>query len=486
MQTARRKTKIVATIGPVSWDEPILRAMIRAGMDVVRINFSHGEHARHAQIIQDVRRIAAEENRVVAILCDLQGPKIRIGALKEPLILHRDDVVILTLDDADGTNNIISLPHPEFVPEIPVGARLLLDDGNLEFVVQATDGHTLCCDVLRGGTLFSRKGVMAPDARLTFSAITEKDRTDIAFAMTQDIDYLALSFVRDAADIHQLRDIVQGYGGDVALVAKIEKHEALADTQAIINACDAVMVARGDLGLEIPPEEVPYHQKRIIKLCNDSAKPVITATQMLNSMVDSPRPTRAEASDVYNAIMDGTDAVMLSNESAAGQYPLESLQTMATIAMFADQDVSKHHARQRTLGSDVHAEASQETISNAISEAVYHVSELLNLRAIFTMTLTGYTARLVARERPHTPILCVTPRETTYRRMALVWGVSPLLVPEFGTIDSMIDGITCAALKESIVDVGDTVVIVMGVPFYTGGKTNMLKIHQVEAGSPNG
>jgi pyruvate kinase len=478
-ENAVRKTKVVATIGPASWDEEVLRAMMRAGMDVARINFSHGEHDSHAETIAKVRKIAQEENRVVAVLCDLQGPKIRIGKLKDPLDLDDGEMLTLTSDPADGTGNIVPLPHPEIFKDICAGKRLLLDDGNLEFQVESATERTLVCKVVHGGRLESRKGLMAPDTDLTLSAITDKDRADIKFAVSQNADYLALSFVRFAEDIDELRQLMQKAGGDIAVIAKIEKHEALDHLEGIIATCDGVMVARGDLGLEIPVEEVPFYQKRIIKLCNKAAKPVIVATQMLSSMVESPRPTRAEASDVYNAIVDGTDAVMLSNETTVGEFPVESVRTMTRIATFADVDSLREHPPKRMLGGDIHAEVGQKSISNAISEAVYHISELLNLRAILTMTLTGYTARLVAHERPHTAILCVTPNEVTYRRMALVWGVKPLLVPRLESIDEMIEGVVEAALNEGVVDRGDTVVIVMGAPFYVGGQTNMLKIHKI-------
>lgn len=479
LEDCSRRTKIVATIGPASWDETTLRAIIQAGMDVARINFSHGEHASHAEIIARVRRIAEEEKRVVAILCDLQGPKIRIGTLAKPLVLVEGDTVTLTADEADGTDDLVHLPHPEIIKDIAAGKRLLLDDGNLEFKVDSASERALVCTVVHGGVLESRKGVMAPDTDLTLSAITDKDRADITFALAQNADYIALSFVRFAEDIEELRQIMKAGGGDLAVIAKIEKHEALDHLEDIVGACNGVMVARGDLGLEIPVEEVPFYQKRIINLCNEAAKPVIVATQMLSSMVESARPTRAEASDVYNAIVDGTDAVMLSNETTVGEFPVDSVETMARIACFADRDILRKHPYKRMLGGDIHAEVCQESISNAISEAVYHISELLNLRAILTMTLTGYTARLVARERPHTPILCVTPNDVTYRRMALVWGVNPLLVPRLDTIDAMIDAVSEVAVSEGVVERGDTVVIVMGVPFYVGGQTNMLKIHKI-------
>lgn len=477
-QLDTKRTKIVATIGPASWDEDTIRLMIRAGMNVARINFSHGEHETHSQTIDTVRKVADEEGVVVAIMCDIQGPKIRIGKVTKPIEMKKHDLITLTLDEADGTNNIVSLPHPEFIRDIKAGMQLLLDDGNLEFMVKETTGRSLICEVVIDGTLTSRKGVMAPNAFLTLSAITDKDRKDIEFSLFKNTDYIAMSFVRSADDIRELRWLMRHLDGEAAIIAKIEKHEALENIQEIIDVCEGIMVARGDLGLETPAEEVPFHQKRIIRLCNAASTPVITATQMLSSMVDSPRPTRAEASDVYNAIVDGTDAVMLSNESAAGKFPVESVETMATIAAIAEQHVWQNRPQQWNLQT-FQAEDGNDGSSDAISEATYHISEALSPRAIVTTTLTGYTARRVARERPRTPILCMTPNEVTFRRMALVWGVVPLMIPHFSTIDEMLTVISKAGLDSSLVSLGDMVIIIAGVPFGVGGQTNMLKIHRI-------
>ncbi len=473
-----KRTKIVATIGPTSRSEDIIRQMIRAGMDVARINFSHGDHETHGKAIDDVRRIAAEEEAVVAILCDIQGPKIRIGKIaNEPINLAVGDKITLTLDEANGENNIVSLPHPEFLRDIKSGMPLLLDDGKLEFIVRSTTGRSLICEVVVPGPLTSRKGVSAPNARLTLSAITDKDREDIEFAVSKNTEYIAMSFVRSEDDIREMRWLLRHLGSNAAIIAKIEKHEALENIEDIIEATDGVMVARGDLGVEIPAEEVPYHQKRIIRLCNQAAKPVITATQMLNSMVDNPRPTRAEASDVYNAILDGTDAIMLSNESASGLYPVRSVETMVNIASIAERNILQPQAAPANT-RQINAEG-REAVSDAVSYATSQIAGTLDCKAIVTATLTGYTARRVARERPQTPIVCVTPNDITYRRMALVWGVFPLMVPEFNTIDDMIRVIVRAAYSEKLVDVGDQIVIIAGVPFGIGGQTNFLKIHTV-------
>ncbi len=474
-----KRTKVVATIGPASNSEATIREMIKAGMDVARINFSHGNHEQHSETIDRIRQIADAEGAVIAIMCDIQGPKIRIGQVAdEPFEIQPGDKVTLTLDAVPGKDGVIALPHPEFVRDIAVGMTLLLDDGNLEFIVKETTSSSLVCEVVIGGKLSSRKGVTAPAANLTLSAITPKDREDIEFALKKKTDYLAMSFVRSETDIQELKWLIRHLGGEVAIIAKIEKHEALKNIESIIAASDGIMVARGDLGIETPAEQVPYQQKRIIKLCNEASKPVITATQMLSSMVDNPRPTRAEASDVYNAIVDGTDAVMLSNETAAGKYPILAVETMTNIALIAEEhlwrsDSTEWVVEQTTYSSPIEAS------SNAISEATYHISRSIDPRAIVTCTLTGYTARRVARERPQTPILCVTPNESTYRRMALVWGVVPLVVPQFSTIDEMISTIVRAAMKAGLVSRGDLLVIIAGVPFGIGGQTNLLKIHRV-------
>lgn len=475
-----KQTKIVATIGPASRDPEILRAMIRAGMNVARINFSHGDHKTHGETIATVRRIAEEEDAVIAILCDIQGPKIRIGKLeKEPMMLEQGDEITMTLDKVIGKDGLVSLPHPEFLKDIQVGTILLLDDGNLQFEVKATTAKTITSEVVIGGPLKSRKGVSAPNAKLTLSAITDKDRDDIEFALEQNCDYMAMSFVRNADDIREMRWLMKHLGKDAAIIAKIEMGEALENIEEIIEVTEGIMVARGDLGVETPAEEVPYHQKRIIDLCNAASKPVITATQMLESMTQNPRPTRAEASDVYNAIIDGTDAVMLSAESASGSFPVRAVEVMSNIAQIAEkhlQDSATNKLYPIVPLSDDH---SNESISNAISKATFDISEAIHPTAIVTTTLSGYTTRRVARERPRTPILCMTPNQKTQRLMALVWGVTPLHVQEFGTIDEMISIIIRAAHDRNLVHRGDKLVIIAGVPFGIAGQTNLLKIHTV-------
>ncbi|GAB1421808.1 pyruvate kinase [Anaerolineales bacterium] len=463
-----------------------MRSMIRAGMNVARINFSHGTHETHRANIEALRAVAEEESAVIAILCDIQGPKIRIGTIaKEPLELAPGDQITFTLDKtATGKDNIVALPHPEFMRDINSGVNLLLDDGNIELFVEETTGKDLICRVIIGGALKSRKGVSAPNARLTLSALTDKDREDIDFALKLDTDYIAMSFVRNADDIRELRWLMKHLGKDAGVIAKIEMAEALTNIESIIQNCDGIMVARGDLGVETPAEKVPYEQKRIIRLCNESSKPVITATQMLESMRSNPRPTRAEASDVYNAILDGTDAVMLSAESASGDFPIRAVEMMSTIAEMAEKSIWERRTGNNMNRFEFRNDTySTELIADAISYSTFQISEAIEPKAIVTTTMSGYTTRRVAKERPKTPILCMTPSVSTYRRMALVWGVYPVLVSEFSTVDEMISVIIRRAYEENLVDRGDTLLIIAGVPFGIAGQTNLMKVHRVgEAG----
>lgn len=472
-----KRTKIVATIGPSSRDEDVLRQLIRNGIDVARINFSHGTHEMHGETIDRVRRIADEEDALVAILSDIQGPKIRLGLIQgEEFPVQTGDTVTLTLDPADGTNNVVQIPHPEFVTDIKAGTRLLLGDGDVELLVTNTTGRTLTTTVIRGTVIQQRKGVMAPNARLSLNVITDKDRQDVLFALSKQTDYIAMSFVRSADDLREMRWLIRHSGGNAGLIAKIEKHEALECIEDIIDAADGVMVARGDLGLELSPEDVPYHQKRIIQLANQAGKPVITATEMLKSMETSSRPTRAEASDVYNAILDGTDAVMLSGETASGQYPAQAVEMMANIASIAERNL---HLSASTAPGAYKLLAGTETVSDAVSRATVNVADALNCKSIVTSTMTGYTTRRVAKERPRTPIICVTPHETVYRRMVLVWGVHPIHVPMFNSIDEMVGTVVRAAHGHHLVNKGDSIVIIAGVPFGNNSQTNFLKIHTV-------
>lgn len=477
---SRKRTKIVATIGPSSQDENTLREMIRSGLNVARINFSHGTQEKHGEVIARIRQIAEEENAVVGILADLQGPKIRLGNLDpDPIQIKPGDQLVLTSrENPDQSKGHLPLPHPEFVRDIRPGNRLLLDDGELEMVVRSATLDALTCEVVIGGALKSRKGVTSPDAMLTsISALTEKDREDAVFALSQGVDFMAMSFVRNADDMRELRWLLRHHGGDVWLIAKIEKFEAIDNFEEILEHSDGIMVARGDLGLEIAAAEVPIQQKRIIKMCNQIGKPVITATQMLNSMIESPRPTRAEASDVANAIFDGTDAVMLSGETASGNYPVVAVQTMAAIAEKSESNLFNYGTLPARLATNVSRVGN--VTANAISFATTQIADIVDATMIVTSTWTGYTALRVARERPSTPILCVTPNRLTYNRMSLVWGVVPMMVEEFHTIDMMLRVVVTTAQNAGLVVQDDIMVILAGVPFGAGGQTNFMKIHRV-------
>lgn len=467
------RTKLVFTVGPAVDDDEKLRALIRAGMSVARVNFSHGDHATHAAYIERLRRLAAEENAVVAILGDLQGPKLRVGTIAGGAVnLQPDQAITLTLRDVPGSAHEVNLPHPELVHEVKTGQRLLLDDGQLEFVVTSVTDTDLNCRVITGGPLGSHKGVSAPGANLSLSALTEKDRVDIGFAVEQRVDFLALSFARTGKDVCELRDVLADHHADIPIVTKIEQVEALENFEDILSSSDAIMIARGDLGVETPPESVPVAQKRLIRLCNMRGVPVITATQMLQSMLTAPRPTRAEASDVANAIYDGTDAVMLSGETASGQYPVEAAQMMARIAAITEPSIP----HEKWLPSRL---ADRRGSVEAIGLATVEIAEEVDAKAIITSTLSGQTARLVAQFRPRTPIIATTPSEITQRRLALVWGVQPMLAPEHETTDEMIRTAARLAVESGRARRGDTIVITASIPMTGRSRTNMLHVHVI-------
>jgi pyruvate kinase len=469
-----RRTKIVCTIGPASEKERVLREIVRAGMDVARINFSHGNHVTHAFNIALIRRLAQEEGRVLAILGDLQGPKLRIGEIAGGKALLRPGKELsLTTRPVPGDAILVNLPHPELVRDVRPGDRILLDDGLLELEALETTETDIRCRVITGGYLGSHKGVSVPGGHLSLPALTAKDYQNVAFAIEQKVDYLALSFVRRATDLMELKDLLAEKEAHIPVVAKIEKREALEAFDDILAASDGVMVARGDLGIEIPAEEVPIHQKQIIHKANRVGLPVITATQMLDSMIRNPRPTRAEASDVANAILDGTDAIMLSGETAIGKYPVEAVRTMDRIARTTEQAIPYGEWTQKAVM------APSFTPTDAISQATCEIALELSAKIIITSTTSGYTARMVAKHRPVIPIIAVTPNLDTRQRLALVWGVQPFMVESFVDTDQMIATTVKKALAEGLVQSGDTVIITAGVPLGTPGRTNMLKIEVI-------
>jgi pyruvate kinase len=468
------RTKIVCTLGPASDDEATIRAFLQAGMAVARINFSHGAHPDHARRIDTVRRTAAEMDRPVAILADLQGPKLRVGLLPGHQIQLVAGQILTLVDQASSAEpGTIPVPHPEVLRAARQGDRILLDDGLLELLVLERSDDRARVRVITGGVLKSRKGLSLPHASLEMPSITEKDQADAAFALAQQVDYFALSFVRRAEDVEHLRAWLQDRGATTPIIAKIEKPEALDHMEAILAVSDGLMVARGDLGVEAPAEEVPIAQKRIIRACNAAGKPVITATQMLDSMIRHPRPTRAEASDVANAILDGTDAIMLSGETAVGQYAVAAVETMARIAAVTERSMPYAEWLQRAVT------AASRSVTDAISQVACEIAAELEARAIVASTTSGSTARRVASHRPATPIIAPTPSATAYRQLALVWGVEPLLVDRFADTDAMIATVIDAARSRRLVEEGDLVIITAGVPLGGAGLTNMLKVHRV-------
>jgi pyruvate kinase len=469
------KTKIVCTIGPASSDRETLRGLILAGMDVARINFSHGTHETHERTIRLVREVAEEEGSVVAVMADLQGPKLRLGCLAEPIDLAPGDWISFIAGDADGMHCVIPLPHPELIVGCSVGDRLLLDDGAVEVEVREVRPEVLIARTLVGGELSSHKGIAAPGGAARIDALTKKDREDARFAVGSGVDLVALSFVRTAADLNELRALLDKCPGgtDVGVVAKIEKAEAIDRLNEILHACDAAMVARGDLGVETSPQRVPILQKEIIRRCNRWGIPVITATQMLQSMIENPRPTRAEASDVANAILDGSDAVMLSAETAIGRYPVEAVAMIREISAIAE--------RETLAREDGAAETIEPThpITDAIGRAIVRIAQEIDARLIVTSTSSGYTARQIARERPQRPIVAFTPLETTLRRLALVWGVTPVLVPECRSTDEMLETVGRTLQERGEAQPGDAVVVTGGIPSGNPGTTNFIKVHRI-------
>ncbi|MGB3534308.1 MAG: pyruvate kinase [Microcoleaceae cyanobacterium] len=470
------RTKIVATIGPATQSPDVLRALIEAGATTLRLNFSHGTLEDHQRSIRLIRQTSFELNQPVGILQDLQGPKIRLGKFENGSIeLKRDDPFILTSHILPGTEKISSVTYEPLASEVPEGANILLDDGKVEMKVEKVDpvAKQLHCRVVVGGTLSNSKGVNFPGVYLSIKALTDKDRKDLMFGLDQGVDWVALSFVRNPQDILEIKELIASAGKEVPVIAKIEKHEAIEQMEEILTLCNGAMVARGDLGVELPAEDVPILQKRLIRTANRMGIPVITATQMLDSMVNNPRATRAEISDVANAIFDGTDAVMLSNETAVGNYPVEAVATMARIAARTELDTI---TRNVTNVSDT-----GRSIPNAISQAVGQIAKQLDASAIMTLTKTGATARNVSKFRPKTPILAITPHVDVARQLSLVWGVKPLLVLDLPSTDQTFQSAVNVARESSLLQDGDLVVTTAGTLQGVPGSTDLIKVEVVTA-----
>lgn len=470
-----RKTKIVCTIGPSSESPEVMRKLILAGMNVARLNFSHGDFEEHGNRIRNLRKVSAELGRHTAILLDTKGPEIRVGKLKEePIELVQGDTIILTTEEIEGDKNRISITYKNLPNDVAPGSTLLIDDGLIGLSVLEVKGGDIVCRINNGGTLKSKKSVNAPGVKISLPGITEKDRADIVFGIQQGIDFIAASFVRKAQDVLEIRELLEQHNAThIQIISKIENQEGVDNLDDILQVSDGLMVARGDLGVEIPAEHVPLVQKEMIRKCNLAGKPVITATQMLDSMQRNPRPTRAEASDVANAILDGTDAIMLSGETAAGKYPVESVETMARIAISTEAAMEyKEILVKQSL-------AQQTSITEAISQAVANSALDLDAQAILTATESGFTARMVSKYRPKAPIIAVTPHEHVMRRLSLIWGVVPVKGEMVSSTDEMFEMAVDAAVSEGHVSLGDLVVITAGVPVSRSGTTNLVKIQHV-------
>lgn len=470
-----RKTKIVCTIGPSSESLENIKKLILAGMNVARLNFSHGDFDEHGVRIKNIRQASEELGKSVAILLDTKGPEIRTGKLREePIELEQDEFVTLTTEEILGDKDRLSVTYSDLPGDVEVGSTILIDDGLIGLSVVEIQGTEIKCRIVNGGTIKSKKGVNVPGVKISLPGITEKDANDIKFGIESGVDFIAASFVRKASDVLEIRQLLEkNNAAHIQIISKIENQEGIDNLDEILEVSDGLMVARGDLGVEIPAEDVPLAQKRMIEKCNVAGKPVITATQMLDSMQRNPRPTRAEASDVANAIFDGTDAIMLSGETAAGKYPVESVETMSRIAEKAE---SALEYREIFLKQ---SNAQQTTVTEAISQAVANSALELNAKAIITSTETGYTARMVSKYRPKAPIIAVTTEDQTMRRLALNWGVTPVKGTLATSTDEMFDYAMQGGLDSGVVKEGDLVVITAGVPLGRSGSTNLVKIGQV-------
>jgi pyruvate kinase len=467
-----RLTKIVCTLGPSSVAEGIIEQMARAGMDVARLNFSHGTQAEHAQAIERVRSVEARIGKPIAILQDLQGPKIRLGSFEGGgATLRRGQPFVLTTAPVHGTTDRATISYGGFARDVKPGDRVLIDDGRIALEVRDVNGEEVTCRVETGGVVQNHKGVNLPRTALKLTVLTDKDREDLAFGLRHGVDYVGVSFVRSGADVLEVREFINEHRSDAQVVAKLERPEAIGRLDDILAATSAVMVARGDLGVELPLEEVPVVQKEIIRKARLARTPVITATQMLESMIASPRPTRAEVSDVANAILDGTDAVMLSAESATGAYPVEAVRMLDRIIRRTEAAFSPASMDRPRRG--------EVSFPQAISDAAAFAAQELKARAIVAFTQSGSTARLISQDRPPVPIIAFTPSERVRRRLALDWGVVPRLIRRLTTIDEMVAEIESILLGDRTVRYNDILVVVAGAPLWVRGTINLLKLHRV-------
>lgn len=469
-----RRTKIICTVGPATDSLERLEALADAGMDVTRLNFSHGEHDVHARAIKHLRQISQDRNQPLAVLQDLCGPKIRLGTLPdEGLKLKVGQTATFVLQDSGSNADELPLPVPALFAMVRKGDRLLINDGRVKLIVTERDADRIRGVVKIGGVVSSRKGVNVPDTRLPVTSVTEKDLTDLRFGIQAGVDLVAVSFVRTAADLEPVQRMIEAAGANIRVIAKIEKREAIQNFDEILKVADGIMIARGDMGVEMPLYQVPLIQKDIIARSNRAGKPVITATQMLESMISAPDPTRAEATDVANSILDGTDAVMLSGETAVGQYPVEAVQTMHQIAVHTERALQEGVLR---LPSTAPGSL---TVTEAVAESVCRVAYDTGAKAILCNTSSGGTARLVSKYRPSTPIFAFTPEGVTYQQLALSWGVQSCLIPVVHTTEDMFVTVVNMAVEMGLAKEGEKVVITSGVPVGAAGGTSLIKVHTI-------
>lgn len=472
-----RKTKIVCTIGPASESLERLKQLIENGMDVARLNFSHGDYEEHKQRIKNIRQAAEEMDKTISILLDTQGPEIRTKTFQGgEAVLERGSTVYITMKDIEGTAERFSVTYKGLINDVKKGTTISLDDGLIELEVISVDheAEEIKTKVINSGKIKNKKGVNVPNVRVNLPSLTEKDKADIRFGVEQKVDFIAASFVRDHNDVISMKQLLEEYdAAHIQIISKIENREGVNDFEKILEASYGIMVARGDLGVEIPPEEVPLVQKDLIHKCNLAGKPVITATQMLDSMQWDPRPTRAEASDVANAILDGTDAIMLSGETAAGEFPVESVKMMNVIALKTESALDHEMVlKHRTKSSSM-------TITDAISQSVTHTAKNLGVSAIITPTQSGHSARMVAKYRPKAPIIAVTFSKSVFRQLTLVWGVYPVLSEEINNTDELLDTAVNKGLETGLFTRGCKVIITAGVPVGVSGTTNLMKVHVI-------
>jgi pyruvate kinase len=470
-----RKTKIICTIGPASTGVEQLTRLVEAGMDVARLNFSHGTHEQHSATIREIREASARTGKPVAILQDLQGPKIRVGAVENGAVELVDGArcIVAAGDAGEGTAARFGTPYAPLAREVRPGGTLLLDDGYIILAIDRIDGNDIHATVVKGGILKNHKGIIAPGARITAPSVSEKDLDDMRFGLAEGVDAVALSFVSSERDIIELRATMRLFGRVAPVIAKMERYEGITDIEDIVREADGIMVARGDLGLEMPAEDVPVLQKRIIDRCNYYGKPVITATQMLESMIGNPRPTRAEASDVANAVIDGTDCVMLSGETSVGRYPVETVETMDRIIRRTEEHFH-HHSPLHDVPTDA-----RHNTADAIGRACCVIAEQIHAAAIVPLTSSGGTAKIIAKYRPGIPILALTDNAETLRRLSFVWGLTAKLVAPIAECDDMFSSVRDVVISSGFASAGDHVVFTAGMPFSQRVPTNMLKVEQL-------